>query len=288
MNDLNYVEFKKQRDLGALISDTVKFLRIEGKPFFITIIRASIIPMIIAIAGALYYTFTVAESSYLNSGNLFSSGNILLSLLGYYGTLILVNASISNSALSYIKSYAFNRGVINYEDIQETTKSKFGSVLGLSFLNAIVMAVGFMFCFLPGIYFAVVLSVSTSILMFNNLGVFDAFGDAFNFIKGNWWETFGVLLVAGLIIIVLNIILNLPAMIYQFGTDGFNFFTIENTVSATELFSDPVFLILTVLSYLINYFFHAVGVVLSALIYFDIEEQRNPSAPDIIDEIGGV
>ncbi len=284
MNE-NYIEFSKKRDLGTIISDTLKFLRTEGRPFFTSIFRASIIPMIVSIAATLYYTYTATESSYL--GSVFGNGEYLLSMLAYFGTLIVVNAAMSNSALSYIKSYASNRGIIDYEEVQETTKSKFNSILGLSFLNAIVMAVGFMLCFLPGIYFAVVLSVSGCLIMFDNLGTFDAFGDAFNFIKGHWWDTFGVLFVVGLIIIVLSIILNLPATIYQFGTDGFSLFNLENSVSATELFSDPIFLTLTVISYLLNYFFHIVGVVVSTFIYFDIKEQKDPSTPrDIIDTIG--
>ena len=32
-----YIEFKKERDLGSIITDAFKFIRIEGKQFFLTI-----------------------------------------------------------------------------------------------------------------------------------------------------------------------------------------------------------------------------------------------------------
>ncbi len=43
MNTPNdYVEFKKERDLGATITDAFRFIRLEWKPFFTTILKVII------------------------------------------------------------------------------------------------------------------------------------------------------------------------------------------------------------------------------------------------------
>ena len=54
----NFVNFKTTRRLGDMLSDTIKFLSVEWKPFFGTILKISIIPVLIAIAFAIYFVMT--------------------------------------------------------------------------------------------------------------------------------------------------------------------------------------------------------------------------------------
>ena len=138
---------------------------------------------------------------------------------------------------------------------------------------------GTLLCFFPGIYLGIVLSVSTCILIFQNRGVFDSIGDSFSFIKDHWWDTFGVLFVVHLLIFVISLVLNLPMIIYEYDVTGFNFVNFDTL-------SDPIYLILTIVSYIVEFVFYVVSLIATALIYFDIEEQKYPSTPKIIDEIG--
>ena len=47
MIDQNFVNFKKKRDLGSILSDTFKFLSVEWKPFLLTIFKISFVPVLI-------------------------------------------------------------------------------------------------------------------------------------------------------------------------------------------------------------------------------------------------
>ena len=39
----DFIEFKKERDLGTMITDSFKFLRLEWKSFFTAIIKISLL-----------------------------------------------------------------------------------------------------------------------------------------------------------------------------------------------------------------------------------------------------
>ncbi|MGK0449228.1 MAG: hypothetical protein ACJA2M_003033, partial [Polaribacter sp.] len=152
------------------------------------------------------------------------------------------------------------------------------------FLNAIIVFFGALFCFLPGIYFGIVLSLSICLLIFQNKSVTDAINDSFGFIKGHWWETFGILIVVQLIIIFISFILDLPATLYQ-AADITSIIQGDASNEILKSFSDPIYLMLIALSYFIKFILYMVATVATVFIYYDIKEQKDPST-EIIDEIG--
>ena len=163
----NFVNFKRTRSLGAMLSDTIKFLSVEWKPFFGTIIKISIIPVLIAIAFAVYFVMNLMPmygdllqlNQYENDIN-FNFSQIFLPFFGFIFAYLVAYALITVASLSYIKSYISNKGIVNYQEIQEVTKEKFWSFVGLFFLIGIIVGFGLLFCFVPGIYLGVVLSLS--------------------------------------------------------------------------------------------------------------------------------
>lgn len=291
MNDQNYVEFKKKRDLGMIISDTIKFLSNEWKPFFLSVIKISIIPIIIAIAALIYYTMSTSTffssftdiNYYGDSPDLNFSG-LLLPLLLFFICYIFAYSLVTVSALGYIKSYIKNKGVVNFEEVNIDTKEKFWSYVGLFFLNGLIVGFGALFCGIPGVYFWVVLSLSYCILIFQNKGATQSINDAFNFIKGHWWETFGVLLVVYLIIWTVSFVISLPASMYQMSQVGFGLQN-QNPAELVEIYTDPIYIILLVFSYIVGYILYMAILVSTSLVYWDIKEQNDPSV-DVIDEIG--
>ena len=144
----------------------------------------------------------------------------MTSLIFYLIAYVMVSAS----AMYYVKSYVENQGKVNYDYVKQMTFSKFWSFTALYIVTGIIVFVGILFCFLPGIYFGIVLSLSSCLLVFTKKSAMDAIGDAFTFIKGHWWDSFGILIVVSLIVSVLNYITQVPAMIYQLiqiGTSAF-------------------------------------------------------------------
>jgi len=291
MEDQNFINFKKTRDLGAMISDTIKFLSVEWKPFLGTILKISIVPIIIAICAVIYFamisTDFILDLSQFSEDSNFDELNfsqILVPLLIYIFSYIVAYSLMTVSSLAYIKSYIANKGFVNFDEVQKTTKDKFWSYIGLFVLVAIIVGFGMLFCILPGIYFAVVLSLSICLVVFKNTGALDAISDSFGFIKGHWWETFGILLVIQILIGLIGFFAGLPASIYQ----GADMTTILQGQDPTELissFQDPIYLVLMGFSYLINFILYLVSVIVIVFVYYDIKEQKNPTS-EVIDEIG--
>jgi len=293
MSNQDYIEFRKVRDLGRIISDTLSFLRQEWQPLFSTIIRASIIPIIIALVIGVYFTgssglvlqayfeaaFSGDISSFFDYPNLDS---FFMIFLLFSVALIFATTTISVSIYAYIKSYIAGRGSINYEDIRQTVKEKMVSLFLMSIVVSIISTIGYFLCILPGIYFAVTFTLAGPILVFQERGVFDSISDAFNFIKGHWWNTFGMILVIGILIAIVNWLLNLPMDYY---VDS-NITSLDSN-DVLEIIADPIYIGFIILSFSLQFFFHIISMISMSFIYFDIEEQENPTTPDIINEIGG-
>lgn len=290
MNDQNYIEFKKKRDLGKIISDTLNFIREEGQPLLSVIIKVSVIPMIMVAVAGIYYAYLTSkmQSSSANYGypvfDGYDFGGMLVASLLLLLAYLVAHALIAASTLSYIHSYESNNGKVNFKDVYDMVKNKFGSFIGLNLLNGIVIGVGLMFCFLPGIYFWIVLSLSPCLLIFQGKGALDSFGDSFSYTKENFWNIFGSVFVIWVILFVLGILINLPVTFYT-GADV-NIFSQDVTIDMDQMISDPIYLILTVVAYIVDFFFQVLIMISRAFIFFDIEEQNNPTTHNVIDQIG--
>lgn len=293
MSSSSFTRFSKRRDLGSIISDTIGFIRAEGQPLISVVIKVSIIPMIIAICAGLYYAYvtgsiqatSVDEYGYVDPmADLYDIGGSLTSLLLLGLCLAVVQSLIGLATLSYIRSYQENNGKVDFDQVSSLIKSKFASFLGLNILTAIVIGIGMIFCFLPGIYFWGALALSPCILVFNDRGAFDSFGDSFSFTKDYYWNTFGSIFVIWLILAVSGAAINFPITLYATGAQ-FDMFA-QATMNMDELIIDPIYIILNIIGYMATFFFEIVVYVSRAFIFFDIEEQENPSTPDIIDTIG--
>ncbi|WP_298777525.1 hypothetical protein [uncultured Polaribacter sp.] len=291
MDNQEFINFKKTRDLGSILSDTFKFISTEFKPFFVTIFKASIIPVLIAICAVIYYLMT--STSFFGSLSLiddsdtfydFNFSQIVIPLLIFIVSYVVAYAAVTVASLSYIKSYIENKGQVNYTEIQQSTKEKLLPYVGLFFLISIIIFFGILFCFIPGIYLAVVLSLSICLLIFQDKGVFDAINDSFSFIKNHWWETFGILLTIQILIGIISFLISLPASIYQ-GLDISSALQNPNSTEILNSFSDPIYLLLIAFSHIIEFILYIISTVAIVFVYYDIKEQKNPSS-HIIDEIG--
>jgi len=296
MQNQNFINFKKVRSLGNMLSDTLKFLSTEWQPFFMTIVKLAIVPVLIAIAAAIYFLMQsnsfyggLLDLNSLDGSEIedinFNFSSVLVPLAIFSFSYLIAYALVTVASLSYIKSYIKNKGIINYEEIQNDAKTTFWSYVGLFFVVGIIVFIGTLFCFLPGIYFAVVLSLSIPIMIFQNSGVLDSINGAFTLIKDNWWETFGILIIVQILILIISFIVQLPVGMYQ-GVDTAVMLQGEYPNELLELFSDPIYLILLGISYLVKFILYIISTIVTVFIYFDIREQKNPTSNDIIDEIG--
>ena len=291
----NFVTFRKERDLGAIITDTFKFIRLEWKPFFSYILKIAIVPILLAVASVLYISYASSKAfsgidfenlATVKDGSFYGDSveiivAVFLMLIFYLVAYVMINIG----SLYYIKSYIENNGQVNFEEIKQKVGEKFWAFVGLGILIGLIVFVSMLLCFFPAIYTGIVLSLASSILVFENKSVLDAIGDSFNFIKGHWWETFGISIVIGILVSILGYIFSIPAVIYQL-IQGMSLLGSDDPSQMMSMFSDPVYLVLNIIAKLGQFLFASITLIATVLIYFDINEQKN--AAGTIDQINSL
>lgn len=294
MENNSYIEFKKERDLGAIINDTFKFIRENWKEYFTAIIKIAgpfiLVGAIVMVYFMGSFSGMFSEMQGVNNDDPSAVFGILGSMFGLLGVLMLVGVliyvMISVTSLYYIKSYINNKGNVDFNEIKTNTYKNIWKFLGLGILVVIMILFGAMLCYLPGIYLAIVLSLTTSIMVFENKSIGDTISHSFNLIKGQWWNTFGVMVVVGILVSLLGYIFSVPAFIYQVIKMG----TMMGEQDPTEvfnLFKDPIYVALNVLSYIGKYIFSSITLIASVFIYYDLNEQKNLTGTiEKIDSLG--
>ena len=270
-----YIEFKKRRELGEILSDTFTFLRSDFKPFFNTflkIVGPYLLVMLICYGLYMYkigdffsLTVTIGDST---SEALITALIALLLAASFVATYSLSTGTI----LFYIKSYTETKGAPIFEDIKRHAYGAFWQFVALAILVGLCVGVGLILCLIPGIYLYVALSVSFSILAFTGKSVSDAFSYSFSLVKDNWWMTFAALFVVGIIVTVASYAFALPATLYTYLKMGL--FSGEIDAENFELV-DPVSIVLGIISTLGQFLMNIITVIASVFIYFDLNEKKN-------------
>lgn len=275
-----YIELKKKRELGDILSDTFAFLRNQFKPFFSTFFKIVGPYLLVTLISFVFF--------YPSYGNLLGL-NGLVGIGAFDGdsgvsfilaTVVFVFASLATYVLSqattlyYMQSYAENNGEINFEDIKRNVYKRFWSFIGLGFLVGISLVAGIMLCCLPGIYLYVPLSLSFAIMVFTSRGATDAFGYSFDLVKDHWWITFATMFVVLIIVSVASYAFSLPAAVYQLVSMGISAGE-GDAESIGGVFTDPIYLGLQMISTLAQYLLNIISLIAIALIYFNLNEIKN-------------
>ncbi|MCL5245994.1 hypothetical protein M4I21_09275 [Cellulophaga sp. 20_2_10] len=277
MQNSNYVEFKKKRDLGEILGDTFAFLRSQLKPFVTTFFKIAGPYLIVFLLCNAFYTHSVSN---IINFNLESSDQVSSALLiGLSALLFIISMGVAYAmaqsvTLHYIKSYVENNGTTNFDQIKSEVYGTFWKFIGLSFLVGICLIIGLIPCGLGSIYLYVPLSISFSILIFNKRSVGDAFSDGFTLVKDYWWITFATLLVVGIVVLVAGYAFSVPSAIYMYFKMGVFSAEIDPSTMGEALI-DPIGIVINMISILFQYLLSIITVVAGALIYFDLNERKN-------------
>ena len=278
------IEFKRERDLGAIINDTFQFIRENWRDYFIAVYK--IVGPVLLIGAAILVFAMVSYSGSIQSmmgGNLGQSdpSTIFDGVFGMFGWLLvmmvvfgLVYVLLAEVSLFYIKSYIKNNGVVNFQEVKENTYKHIWKFIGLGLLSLLMLIAGYILCFVPAFYIGIVLSLAMPIMVFENKSIGETISHCFTLIKSEWWNTFGVVLVIALLVSILGLIFSVPALIYQFVSMGISMGT-EDPTAMLEILEDPIYLVLNLVSYIGKFLFYSITLISSAFIYFDLNEQKN-------------
>ena len=266
------IHFKKQRELGEILSVTFKFLRQNFKPAGKIYLKIVGPVFLLLIAAVTYYSWatvgtSVFETSGINGSDfLVAMGLMLLAYLLFISTM---TGTIYHIILSYIN----NQGEIISSDVSKGMKADFGKLLVLTLISWILIFAGTLLFILPGIYVTVPLSLATAILVFQREGVMESISSCFQLVKDNWWMTFAILLCLGIIVYLISFVFQLPALIYFF----FKAFTAAAEHSSSnvgEIFG-PGYIIINAITSTLQYLIYSITPIGVAFIYFNLNEKKN-------------
>lgn len=270
------IEFKKQRELGDIITDTFKFLRQNFKPLFKAIFKITGPVFVILLFAIGYYSYlgmNILENPFFGDSLEIEIEMYLIALFILFSSLLAFYVLLYGTVLNYIKSYIRNSGVVDNTEVFQGVKNDFMSMLAVMLLAGIITVFGLLLCILPGIFVWVPLALAPAMLVFARTSVLDSISYAFNLVQNNWWMTFLTLFVITLLVYIIGMIFQFPMMIYMF----IKAFTISQQGSAANPADlvDWVYVFFNVISSLFQYLLSVIGVVASAFIYHHLDEKKN-------------
>ena len=270
------IEFRKQRELGDIITDTFKFLRQNFKPLFKDIFKITGPVFVILIFATGYYSYLGMDFTSNPFFNDTSEENIemfFISVFILFSSILAFYVLMYNTVLHYIRSYIENSGVVDHAEVYRGVKSDFGKMLGLMLLVGIITVFGLLLCVLPGIYLWVPLSLAPAMMVFARTSVIDSISYVFDLVKENWWMTFFTLFVITLLVYIIGMVFQFPLMIYFF-IKAITMST-EGSVANPADLVDWVYVFFNVLSSVFQYLLSVIGVVASGFIYYHLDEKKN-------------
>jgi hypothetical protein len=262
------LELRRSRDFGQSINDSFTFLKENYKPLFSSLF---IICGFLLVLGTISTAFTYMRMAdlidYRNNPEALQRTNAtyLLGMVVSALSVFLAQAGIHLVTICYISVYLQKNNVKpTVAEVWGYFKYYFWRVLGSSLLISLLFVVGFILCFIPGIYLLPVLSLIIPIIVIENSSFSYAFNKSFRLIKENWWTVFGVIFITSLIA----------------GIAG-SFATIPITVIATagkfmslKSLTLPLIIIFSALRNILMLVYSIPSIAVS-LCYFNLAEQKD-------------
>lgn len=195
------IELRKVRDFGENITDTFVFIRLHAGPLLKSLLAISAIFMIAQgifssmyesrLTGILRNIFTSSNPGVQRLGNIFNLNYFLLLFMS-----MLTITSIQVIISVYMKYYMESGTKPGIQEVWTLFKRYFFKVLLFKFVVYLSFIIGFAFCFLPGLYLAIVLAPMSLVAVIEDKNLFEAYQRCFELIKDDFWSSLGLYIVA--------------------------------------------------------------------------------------------
>jgi hypothetical protein len=281
------IELRKIRDFGQNLNDTFVFLKQNLKPLLASFfVICGIFMLGQAIFNGIYQSRALGVLDQLfNSrrrrvGNIYSDPYGGIFSIEYFLTIIfmlLTYVSMKTVLGVYLKFYLENDGRRpGIEDIWNLFRRYFFKVFLYSIPISILVVLGCILCFIPGIYLWVVWVPFSLVVIIEDASFNGAFNRCFEIIRQNFWISFAIYIVAFLLYwvsssfigIIVGVIIGLLA-----------YLTTENIGTTGG--------IVTSFLNIFSFVFYIIFFISAALQYFTLVEQRDGTGIlDRIDSIG--
>ncbi|MDE6450973.1 MAG: hypothetical protein K2L23_01530 [Odoribacter sp.] len=207
------INLSEKRTLSDELTVTFQFIKQEFKSL---IVSFSVIVLPLIVAGLFLQGAFLKEvlkgadvTAFANNG----SGWI--TLLVNYLLAVITLAWLQLFALSYLRLYSDKylkqeETRISWRALLKMMVRYSGRFCVLGIIYLLLVLVSFLFFIIPGIYVSVIFVFSPYFLVVRDRKLFSVFSDSADLCRGEWWGTFGYLLLCSLILSMLNYVFNLP------------------------------------------------------------------------------
>jgi hypothetical protein len=224
---MNQINFFQRREFGELVGVTFQFVKQNFVHYFVNVLLLNLPLIVMFVAGAMYViqanTLEDLVSAVRFGGVEGVFSFVFLLFLAFIMWISYGNAITYNYYLLYVKKGA---GKFSLQELFSASLSStvpllvanliLGTILLASmilfftlglFLGILGVLTTFALIFL-GIYYGVRISFYPLIIVREKVNIFTAIKRSLNIIKGHWWQTFGLLVVFGIINYLISNITN--------------------------------------------------------------------------------
>lgn len=219
------IKFYEKRQFGEKINASFTFIRENAWPY----IKAQLLisGVILLVTNIFVNQLSLDFASFMSPEEV--TVDFLINFLNVYGLLfmsVLVTATlIPIVTYGYMRAYQHHPPhEITVSMILKNLGTKVFYILLYNIIMFVLICFGLILFFIPGIYIYVVLTLGTSIILFEDSNPLDAIGRSFTLIRGKWWSTFGLIIVMAIIGYIISFVFGLPRTL-TFGLKAFTSLT---------------------------------------------------------------
>jgi len=291
---MNKIEFRKVRDFGAILNVTFDYIKININTLFKSNLFIAGPGILIAGIFTGLYQSSAFNFDYMSGFEAFGIPLVFAMFFSGIAYLLILTTTYSHMMI-YKKS---EMGTFGIEEIWIETKNKIFMVLftaigylviivltglltfGLGFYLTVEGYYIFILLILFGIWLVIYISINYSLIFIVRFEEGISFSEALSrskeLIKNNWWFTFGLVFVVGLIQGFLGFVFYIPYYILSF------FFVFTGMEGGSGGFYKILFIITSIISLLVI-LLYAISIVATTFQYYNLVERKE--APGLLDQI---
>jgi hypothetical protein len=288
-----FINFRQERDTSQKINATFAFIR-QNYQVLAKCLLWYVVPfaLLAGIFSGIYLSRrlpagpdevryrTWGEFDFFNS---VTSFHYLISLFFSIVSYVLLALLLA----VFIVRYLDQQGKVSAAEIGQGVKSHFLPVFYTTFGIILMCCLGYVLLLVPGIYLSIAFSLYFIIMIREELGFVDTLERCLSLIKGQWWSTFGFLLLIGIIQGMIGLITVLPlimvTMLKTFQVPGANH-PLLTIVAASLASVAGIFLYAISFTAIIFQYFHLVEIKDGIGLLEQVALIGRPAEPDHTDE----
>lgn len=269
------VVLEKERDFTDVINATFSFISQEFKLLMTVVLLYAGIPILLAaIPAALYSEDSLSKVFNVIQGQGTPEQPDFKMIFWVYGMMVIAVSIMAGLVAAFLAVYREKGpGGFSAGDVWSKFLSKLGTFILFSIASTLLMIVGLALCLIPGIYLLVPLSLGITAIYVEGTDFKETFDRCFKLVKENWWLTFALILVVGLIVSILGSLFSLPAMMIVL-VEGVTAATGEGPAEMNSL----AVIVTTVVGTIGQYLLYLISYIAIGFQFFSLKEKRDQTS----------